>query len=312
MPASLKQLRRNLLDTGELGGFAVCTTTTAVADTDPDARRKLVSADLVHDEAGETSYGGWYAYLSGGNAGSLLGQQRTVRTHGYGRAQGQVALNAELSAIPPLGTEFELLAKLPAVRWQGRPGLREIINQALERLWVADWLPFTGNGTATYAVTAYPWLTQERIFDVQESYGSTLPFASGMQVQLRQDAETPVLDIGRAYSPSEKFWLRVMRPAHTRIRAGGVWQESTAGLVNDTDETLAELNLVTTVALAYAYRALAKGPPPDTAYEGRAERQEAKAAAIRWYSAPRFQRAPVYSGPVVTRSGGRRWSGRWP
>jgi hypothetical protein len=110
-----------------------------------------------------------------------------------------------------------------------------------------------------YSLAAYPWLTTEdRIVDVWIRRSGAVRDELLREWRFLHDAEGPMLEIRTPVSTSDTLKPRVYRPLDTWLKVDGTWQDSTSGLVSDTDEALLSLDGLQTVGLAWAYETLAQ------------------------------------------------------
>lgn len=302
---TLQAAARSLAD--NLGGFGLFRCTEAADPTDPDARRTLISTELVDDDRDPTSFNDMTVFASDG---ALYGQQLALRRDQYDGAGGRLYTSGQFSSIPQLGQEIEYHARLPRQRHLGEPGLREIINQALDRLWFPDDLALASTGATTYPAPA--WLTSDRqIVAVKE--GSPMlgvnPMPSGRTARLVHRAGPgTVLELSSAVATASTFYVVARRPYSTWIKAGGTWGPSTAGLVDDDDETLADPEHLQVVATWLAYRALTRRAPDFEQGAWRrleAEWEQKASAFLQWSSS-------TATGLGMTPPGaGTAWSKGW-
>lgn len=292
-----------------LGGWFRFVST--AASSGPDAARTVICADLADDDDGGTLYQQGYLYATDGN---VAGEQRRVSV--FDGTSGGVAsfiTTAPFRAVPSVGITWEYSATLPRKQHGQVPGLRDIVNQTLRKLWVPSRYTFDGNGSYAYAVPH--WVTsQAQIGDLYDT-GSALgrnPYRTSRPV-LRSDDQTPMLEVGTLYSAAQRFDVLLYRPATSYLKLGGTWQETLdpmAGLIDDEDEALAPLDDVVTVGLAYAYSALAY-PHPGVKLDywvARADAQKLLAGAVKALSLPE----DISGGRLMTSGGGRRGSEYWP
>lgn len=291
-----------------LGGWFRFRSTAAA--TGDDAARTVIVADLVDDADGGTLYEGGWLYARDGN---VARQQRRVSV--FDGSTGGVArfvCAGPFSATPNSNINWEYSAKLPRIQHGQTPGLREIVNQALRKLWIEDRYTFTGNGTYAYAVPA--WLT--RAAQIGEVYDTTVASLNPYRLEkpkLRLDAEAPYLELGTMYSASQTFDVKLWIEGNRRLKIDGTWAYQTslrAGLVNDDDEALVPLDDFLPVALAMAYSALA-WPHPGTRLDYWAEKAEAQkvlAGAVKALSLP----TDISGGRLSLSGSTTRWAGYWP
>jgi hypothetical protein len=277
---TLLEASRALAD--QLGGFGILTVTEAPESTDPDARRTLISEDLVDEDRDPTSFNDYTVYAAGGVLG---GQQKAVRRDMFDGTNGILYTAGLFTAAPAVGQEIEYHARLPRMRHFGEPGVREVINEALARLWFEDELIYAGTASTSYPAPS--WLTSNRqlvgIKEGGDTSGGVNPAFSANTATVIHDSGGTVVQLG---SPiSGPFRIVVRRPQKTWIKTGGTWGDSTAGLVEDDDETLADAEALLVVSTWRAYRALSRRSPDFEIGPWRQEELlwEAKSAAfLQW------------------------------
>lgn len=284
--SSLRTYWQALLETDELGDYQQLAVS-AVA-SGGDARRTIICRDLIDEDSQRdaTAYAGWYAYVP------ATGEQRAVRQiGGWTPTTGALLLNGQLDAVLPVNEEVWLIRRLGVLRQQGRPGLRDAVNAALKDLAVRDYLALVGTAGGAVDVSAYPWLTPSRILGVRRTWtaGGYPELQPGVP-HLRRDGEVMLLEPPATIALGEAFSLDVARPAHTWIRHNGAWSASTVGLVDEADQAVPDVDVVTPLALWHAYLGLARGPGQDTAYwERKAAFQAEVAARIKWAEQPQAE-----------------------
>lgn len=303
---TLQAAARSLADA--IGGFGLVTVTEAPSPSDPDARRTIISADLVDEDRDPTSFNDMVVYAADG---PLAGQQAAVRRDVYDGTAGRLVTSGQFRAAPSVGQVFELHARLPRIRHVGEPGLREILNEAIDRLWFEDQL--VGTPTASTRIAAPVWLTSDRqIVAVLEGGSSGVnPASAGRTATLVHDSTGSWLQLSSV--PSGPYRVVCRRPHRSWIKAGGSWATSTAGLVDDDDETMADERALLVVATWRAYRALNRRSPdfelgPWKVEEARAE--QAAAAFLQWgVSTAAPLAAAGAAGPAVWAKGGSPGNG---
>lgn len=269
---SLQNIRRLLA--GALHSLTVVTTTSTSAAVVPGS--SLVATRLANAVSSNRYKHAWVFPVDGAQATVL----RRVRV--------EDALNlttGELQVAPPFAAQIatavtiEIHRLLPPEDDDGWKGWRTCINDALRECWTTDRLAVTGvNGQPSYSLAAYEeWLDPQAVLELRnQALDSTLnPFPAGHFDAVR-DADNLSLQIMPTLMTGAAASVEVFRPADTWIKTGGVWGASTTGLVNETDETLLNPDLVVSVALAHAYAALASGPD-GSRYDALASKQRLKA-----------------------------------
>lgn len=270
---TLQDAARALADA--IGGFGLFCVTEAASPSDPDARRTLISDDLLDEDRDPTAFNDFSVYAAGGTLG---GQQKAVRRDGYDGTNGRLYTAGQFSAPAAVGQEIEYHARLPRVRHFGEPGLREVTNEALHRLWFTDELLLTATSGTGYPAPA--WLTANRQIVGIKTGGDpgvgVNPAWAPSTPTLLHDSGGTRIQLPCALAPGTLFRIVARRPHATWIKSGGRWADSTAGLVDDDDETMADPEALLVISVWRAYRALARRSPdfetgPWRAEEARAE-----------------------------------------
>lgn len=302
MSWSHKLLRRAIADQIEPRSWGIGTTTSSGSTT------TLVASGFALTRGDQNALdGGWVLITSG----ALLGEQRPIRESGLDVSTGTITVATAFSGSPASGVEFEVHLRYPAKRDSGSltiAGYREMINDALARFWVQDDLAVSGvSGQTRYPLdtTTYPFLDEpERVLDVIDPLGTDNVKRSATQSwYLDDDAEAPALVLGSGYSTGQTFYLRVARPAWTRIKIGGTWTEVTAaspnggqlGVSADSDETHARKRDVLAFAIAESMNHLGMAQPAfqTDEWEGRRKYWAAVAAQAKVRRLPRKPRPRV-------------------
>lgn len=283
---TLRSYWQALLETDELGDYLPLAVSSVA--TGGDARRTIICRDLIDEDTNRdaTAYTGWLAYVP------ATAEQRAVRQiGGWTPTTGALLLNGQLDAVLPVNEEVWLIRRLGVLRQQGRPGLRDAVNAALRDLAIRDYLSLIGTATGNVDVSAYRWLTPSRILGVRRTWTTTgYPELQPGVPHLRRDGDVMLLEPHTTIPLNEAFSLDVARPAHTWIKHNGAWAASAVGLVDELDEAVPDLDVVTPLALWHAYLGLARGPGQDTAYwERKAAFQADVAARIKWVEQPQAE-----------------------
>lgn len=251
-PRSLRSARRKLAE--RLGGIEYYTTTELGQDN-----TSLISQDLINPNLPSKYYDGDWVY---GCNGMIKGSQRMILDNQYNSADGSIVLSRKFGdAIVPVGLDFEILTKLPALTEHKFTGLHYCINQALTTLWTIDRVPLPNPSNTELYDDIPSWIRgPQDIIDIYRPYGIGLASESvGMSYKYIYNSENPRLE-GPALSDVTGYEIAAYRKLNTWIKKNGVWQETALGLLDDEDEHLGDPELVTEVALYYAYLALAQNP----------------------------------------------------
>lgn len=296
MSSSFQLLRRMLADQIEPRSWGNASTTSAGTTT------TLISTQfMLTGGDGDALDAGWVYWT----AGSLIGQQRPIRRGGLDIATGTITVGTAFTASTPNNTDFEVHLRYPVVRAAGSrltPGYREIINDALRRLWFRDDISVSGvTGQVRYLLdtATYSWLADDpgrRILDVMAPLESdNVKRPSSCRWRIDDEAEAPALVFeSGGYNTGETFFLRCARPANTRIKSSGTWTDVTPaasvfGLIVDTDETHALPDHVMAMAITESMNHLAMAQPSLEAsiWEARRNYWASIAAACKFARLPR-------------------------
>lgn len=200
--------------------------------------------------------------------GNNLGEQRSVSAGGLTVATGTVTVSSAFANTVASGIDFWMSGRLPLYQTGLYAGLRECVNRAMRRLLVRRRIDITGvDNQQIYplAPSTYPWMQKDSIlglYDPQSDANVPLEETRHKWVY-KENGESPAIEFpnGAPWRTGETAQMLVQCPANSYLRVSGTWTNQaspTAGLSVLTDESLAKLSDVTTVALAYAYRELAK------------------------------------------------------
>lgn len=299
MSSSFQLLRRLLADQIEPRSWGNASTTSAGTTT------TLISTQLMLTGGdGDALDAGWVYWP----AGTLIGQQRPIRRGGLDIATGTITVGTAFTASTPDASEFEIHLRYPITRSAGSrliPGYREAINDAIRRLWFRDDLAVSAvTGQVRYLLdtATYPWLADEpgrRVLDVMAPLESdSVKRPSSCRWRIDDEAEAPALIFeSGGYNTGQTFYLRVARPANTRIKISSTWTDVTAaslnagvfGLAADTDETHALPDHVLALAITESMNHLAMAQPSLEAsiWEARRNYWASIAAACKFARLPR-------------------------
>ena len=241
-------------------------------------RRRVASSDLaVTDRSGalagaaNDAYDGAWLYVPSRQ------MQRQIVVNGYesslsaaatltGTAStekvGELVLGRVLDTALAAGTDVELHRVLPVLDAPRFPGLHHFINRALEALPLRDRVALPAAGTYRSSLAAHPWLTDERrVTGVTGPEIVTGITGLRLDFDVRLEAEIPYLETGIAYDAPDSLSLDVTRPRSSWIRVGGVWGDSNAGLVNESDEATGDPHFIMLSAAYFALDFLANDDP---------------------------------------------------
>lgn len=274
MASSFQTLRRLIANEVEPESWASGTTTAVGPTTAITASTWAMSGGDIR-----ATDGGW-VYFTDSSAGALEGQERAIAEAGLS-VGGDITVGNAFSAVTPSGAGFEVHLRYPVTRAAGTPWVgsyRDMINDALRRLWFEDELSVSGvTAQPRYLIdiTTYPWLAdrpKDRILDVIGPADATTsvrtPTSQGWWID--DDAEAPAIIFeGGGFETGKTFYLKVARPCHTRIKINGVWTDvsdsslnnGVAGLYADDDECHAIQSHVVAMAIAASMNHLGMRQP---------------------------------------------------
>ncbi len=267
---SLLYIRREVSQA--LGGYTKFTLTQAsTSDT------IVISDQLKYAERDPSAFNHSWLYAHGGN---IDGEQRLVADDSYSPSSGSIGVYNPWSAVPDAGVEIEVHAHLPAFTMGRVMGLREVINEALSKMWVNTRETLPTSETEFFDTSDKDWLTNaSQIVDVYRPSDPTnnayRPYRVGYAYRF-----VPLANETRLEGPmvSESGWqYEVIRPSDTYIKANGAWGDSQVGLQSDSDEQYHAPQVVVPMAIYEAYKALAKA-----AWLSTDEKDRWMQEALRW------------------------------
>lgn len=308
---TLQEYRQALASARDMGGYIPFTATSTSATS--TATQEILSTAFLDDTPNIASRyaGAWVLGVTGGTSAALAGIQRQLRPYGLDATTGTLYTTRAFGSTPQSGHKWELYFRIPPIRDDatGRDGYRELINEALRLMAVPDRIAISGvtdQTRYTLNLTMYPWLRdRNRILHVWAPTPRTtdLERLDGQAWRILPDGETVVLQIPQSYATGEAFKLEVLRPANSRLRVGGVWQDQTsvlAGLTSDSDEAIPPISELLAVARELAFAELMRGAPEAEArfWEGKRAAAELEASAVKFSTTTPQERSPSpqYSG----------------
>lgn len=225
--------RRRLAD--ELGEFAALTVSSeASAAVHPDAARQIMVTALASDQVPFDRFDG--AYIRAVD-GEQAGEVRAVLAGTFDGPIGSLLLDRPFSATLDAGTAIELTKPLPGKRHLTTKGLDELVQEALERIFVEVRLTLTGNGTYEQNLSAtYPWIERyEQLRGTYDTIGSDFaPTLSPYGYRLVTNGATKTLVTSKAYTTAETFYLDAIVRADRFVYDGSSWAfRTTPGLQDD-------------------------------------------------------------------------------
>ena len=251
---TLREYRRALAK--EAGAYGLLTTTALGASAD-----KVVCGGLISERPASAYDRRWLYIVDGASAG----QQSQVSESGFQKTSGTLTVDTDFTAAIASGVAVEMYPRVPAFRVDEWPGWRELVNEALERLWTPDLIPMTAIANErkyTLDTATMPWLADKgRIVDLvdpaPDAFSRPVKSYRGWDTDI--DGETAYLTLSGPYASGETFYLRVRRPALSLIRTASSWGTNDSdGLNSDTDEATSEVRHVVIVGMWRYYHALAR------------------------------------------------------
>lgn len=254
-----------------------------------DAGRRIISSDLASSNltnqvselpAQSVNYD-WIWVPS-------TGEQRRIVANGYtsrslasavltGQAGGADSLivgyytvDRAFASTLAANIAVEAIGRFPVLSNERLPGLHWALNEALS---VMHW-PFkvsvsgVSNQTRYDITSVAPWVKQTgqliRVFRPQTN-SAVGPDPMRGPAWLEPDGEKMYLFIPEGVNTGSTFTVQLRRPLDTWIKVAGTWATSTVGMVNETDESLPETDVLTTVAYSILTDRMAKiGPKPQS------------------------------------------------
>lgn len=290
MGTPLLTFRRDIQS--ELGLFVVNTTTTAASD--------LVSftcASLVSANASDSYFKGCWTYLNATTGANLAAQRKVAASAGFDPDNGSVTHARAFATSVTSDMGFEISFKIPAITDElGVKGAREWVNDTMLSMPPIDLLPVSGvTSQEAYPIsTTYTFLTEKsQILGIYfQDDQDEVPKPTAVSWEWVEDVDTPKLLLpGEPFRTGETFYIKAYRPALTWIQqTGGTWTTDTDGLQYDTDAALPLRQVVKAQTLSNIYRWLIGQPGPAeyrNLYREREQFWSLKAAAMRWWDAPR-------------------------
>lgn len=212
-------------------GFWLPTTVSEEA-TSGEATRVVLADETRDDEAGYDIGGQWLYVRTGAQATT---QRRMLRQDGVGYqgSQGAVILSRPLDEPLAPATVIDVTNPLPVRRHLGTKGLVDLVNEGLGLIWTKARLTFTGNGTDSYDLAAYPWLENANqilgVYDTSWNPPTRSPVLSPYSYRVVSNGVTRsfVSDRPQVYSAAETFYLDVAVRADRLVYDGSSWAYAT-------------------------------------------------------------------------------------
>ena len=257
---TLADYRHRLAD--ELG-FYLRTTVSTVA-TSGEATRVVLANEIRDDEAGYDFMGRPWLYVASGNQS---GTQRRILTEdgvGYQGSRSALMLSRPLAGALASGDAIEITSPLPVKRHLAIKGLNDLVNEALDRIWLEARISITGNGTYSYSKASYPWLTRydqtRGIYDTLWLSSGEAPALSPYGYRLDVNGQSRTLVTEQSYTTADTFQLAVFVRASRLVYDGASWSYVTSptGLLNDTYQAAAAEEWVATFGMVKALQHLTR------------------------------------------------------
>lgn len=216
MPTALEHVQ----DCAEILGRFDRRTTTGTGTTST-----LVCADYINSVFAASEFANFAVLIE---SEACFGQQGMITNTGLAKASGTLTTADLFTDAIASGVIFSLYdaERLPALRKGTRPGLLQMANQALQRVWFEDTIPLTGvSDQIHYPVdtTTYPWFTDDtRIIEIQmppnavDDVPTVLPRERWSWVS---DGETKKLRFpGAPFRTGQTPTIKVNRPGNSRLK----------------------------------------------------------------------------------------------
>lgn len=266
--ATRRTYRRRLAD--ELGELAVLTvSSTADTAVTPDAARQVLVTALGSDGVPFDRFDGAYVYAADG---AQAGEVRRVLDGTFDGPLGSLLLDRPFSSALASGTEIELTRPLPGARHLTLKGLNDLVDEALERIWIEVRLSLTGNGTYSYSLAAYPWLQMMSqtagIYDTKWLPAPTVATLSPFGYRFVSNGITRTLVTDQIYASDETFELAAIVRADRYVYNGTTWgYVTTPGLQSDTYQAAAPESWVLAFGMVKALQTWSKAVMADRAMD---------------------------------------------
>lgn len=293
---------------GEQLGTYVEHTVSAVG-SGGEAARHVYLSEMIDDEEGRARFGGYYCYAK---SGAQAGNQRRILQEGYEGPLGALVLSRKWAAALAQGTTVALTEPLPVREHLGVKGLRDLVNEALARIWIDARISFTGNGTYQTDLSSYPWLRsveQTRgIYDSLWAASGEAPALSQQDYRFDVNGAARTLVTDEAYTTADTFYLAALVRGDTLIYDGASWAyTATPGLINDTDQGAAPIHHVVALGMVKGLRYLMRQARSDARLSAAEKRETIADLADRlrpWKTAASRIILEEFPKPIQAPSGG--------
>ena len=220
----------------------------------PDAERQILCTALGSDGVDTDQFDEAFVYVVDG---AQAGETRKVLSGTFDGPIGSLLMDRPFSSPLASGTAFELTSPLGGGRHLTHKGLNDAINEALARIWTVARITVTGNGTYSYSLDAYPWMTDpDQLREVSDTYfyGNIRPAERspfGYRIVVNGATRTLVTDA--LYAAAESFYLDVFVRADRYVYDGTSWAfATTPGLQTDAYQSAAPEEQVVAFAMVKA------------------------------------------------------------
>lgn len=215
--------------------------------------------------AGSRYNGRYLYYLAQTATPGTATSQRVVRKDSYVPAAGTVGVDFTFGFVPVVNDILEMTALFPSIDapFVAHTSYLELIRAASRRLNVRREItvPITTSQRLSLA-TWDDWITPERVLEVWEPspLGRLMPAKRGWHVV---EGSSPSLHLDAPFlAATGSLTIEVVSPAYSWVAISGVWQESTVGVTNESDELLVTTDELMQATLVEAYRDLAAQDRP--------------------------------------------------
>jgi len=226
----------------ELGYRLITTVATEAASG--EAQRVVLADELRDDEAGADLLGEPWLYVRTGDQFNTQNRVMTAPGIGYQGANSAVMLARPFAAPLEVGDTIVVTSPLPIKRFGLVKGLHDCVNEALALVWIKARLTFTGNGTDSYSLAAYPFVQSYQqtrgIYELQPHDPTLAPVLSPYRYEIVHNGIERTLVTRRpyVYNSAETFYLDIAVRADRLVYDGASWiyvaANGTPGLQNET------------------------------------------------------------------------------
>jgi hypothetical protein len=241
----------------EVGAYRRTATGTMPIGGEPG--RWVMIPELADDEAARATFEDGYLYVE---SGAQAGKQRRIRREGYEGAWGAVALARVLPLNLVPNVTVILTQPLPMFKNVLTDGFVEIVRRNLARIRVRARIPLIGNGTQTYGLSGYDFITSKDVTDGiydrrwLRSDGPTARTTAEYDVVT--DGATITLATDDVYGTSESFELAALVPADRLLYDGTSWSYVSTGLTDLDGQAAVPIAWLRPLAVVDAFDSVAR------------------------------------------------------